>query len=116
MAVALTTLCTACYVERFRLNPYEGRLAVIVNGGSASTAEILAQGLRDLGRAHVFGTRTAGAALPSNIIQLPNGDRFQYPEANYVSAQGRVLEGNGVELDTVVTPTIPALLAGKDLP
>jgi len=107
---------TLNFVINPRLNPYRGRLAILVNGGSASTSEILAQGLRDLGRARVFGTRTAGAALPSNIIQLPNGDRFQYPEANYISAQGRVLEGNGVELDTVVAPTIPALLAGKDLP
>ena len=107
---------TLQFVINPRLNPYGGRLAVIVNSGSASTSEILAQGLRDLGRARIFGTRTAGAALPSNIIQLPNGDRFQYPAANYVSAQGRVLEGNGVELDTVVAPTIPALLAGKDLP
>ncbi len=52
--------------------------------------EILAQGLQDLGRAH-FGTRTAGAPLPSDIIELPDGDRFQYPEANYISVRGRVL-------------------------
>ncbi len=107
---------TLHFVINPRLNPYEGRLAVLVNGGSASTAEILAQGLQDLGRARIFGTRSAGAALPSNIIQLPNGDRFQYPSANYVSAKGRILEGNGVEPDMVVAPTIPALLAGKDLP
>jgi carboxyl-terminal processing protease len=98
-----------------RLEPYTGKLAILVDGSSASTAEILAQGLKDLGRARIFGTRTAGAALPSAIIQLPDGDRFQYPEANYTSAKGRVLEGNGVEPDVVVPPTIPALLAGHDL-
>jgi carboxyl-terminal processing protease len=98
-----------------RIDPYSGRLAVLVDGGSASTSEILAQGLKDLGRARIFGTRTAGAALPSEIIELPDGDRFQYPEANYSSFKGRVLEGNGVEPDVVVAPTIKALLAGHDL-
>ena len=98
-----------------RLDAYTGRMAVLVNEGSASTSEILAQGLQDLGRARIFGTKTAGAALPSSIIELPDGDRFQYPEANYVSAKGRVLEGNGVQPDVVVKPTTAALLQGRDL-
>jgi carboxyl-terminal processing protease len=98
------------------LHPYTGRLAILVNGGAASTSEMLAQGLRDLGRARIFGTRSAGAALPSNIIELPNGDRFQYPLASYVSMKGKVLEGNGVEPDVKVAATIPALLEGRDLP
>jgi carboxyl-terminal processing protease len=99
-----------------RLEAYGGRLAILVNGQSASTTEILAQGLQDLRRARIFGTRTAGAALPSDIIQLPDGDRFQYPEANYFSVKGRVLEGNGVRPDVIVKPTVKALLAGRDLP
>ena len=89
-----------------RLQAYTGRLAILVDHGSASTSEILAQGLQDLGRARIFGSRTAGAALPSEIIQLPNGDRFQYPEANYISTKGRVLEGNGVEPNVAVAPTL----------
>ena len=97
-----------------RLEPYTGKLAILVNGTSASTTEILAQGLKDLGRARIFGTRTAGAALPSDVIQLPDGDRFQYPEANYTSFKGRILEGNGVVPDVVVPPTIEALLTGHD--
>jgi carboxyl-terminal processing protease len=99
-----------------RLEPYTGRMAILVNAGSASTTEILAQGLQDLKRARIFGTRTAGAALPSEIIELPDGDRFQYPAANYVSVKGRILEGNGVQPDVVVKPTIDALLANRDLP
>jgi carboxyl-terminal processing protease len=97
-----------------RVEPYTGKLAILVDGGSASTSEILAQGLKDLGRARIFGTRTAGEALVSELIELPDGDRFQYPEANYTSCKGRVLEGNGVEPDVVAAPTIPGLLAGHD--
>jgi carboxyl-terminal processing protease len=104
------------FVVNPRLEPYEGRLVILVNENSASTSEILAQGMKDLNRAKVFGMRTAGAALPSTIITLPNDDRFQYPEANYRSVNGRVLEGNGVEPDVGVEPTIEALSAGRDLP
>jgi hypothetical protein len=82
-----------------RAEPYMGKLAILIDGGSGSTSEILAQGLKDLGRARLFGRRTMGEALPSQVVQLPDGDRFQYPEANYTSFKGRVLEGHGVEPD-----------------
>jgi carboxyl-terminal processing protease len=104
----------------FVLNPraetYGGPLAVLVDECSMSTSEILAGGLQDLGRARVFGTRTAGAALPSMIERLPNGDGFQYAFAHYTSAGGRVLEGHGVVPDVVVEPDPRALLAGSDPP
>jgi carboxyl-terminal processing protease len=98
-----------------RPETYAGPLAVLVDEGSASTSEILAGGLQDLKRARIFGTRTAGAALPSDIIRLPNGDGFQYAQASYTSESGKVLEGQGVTPDVVVTPTREALLAGRDV-
>ena len=98
-----------------RPETYAGPLAILVDEGSASTTEILAGGLQDLGRARIFGVRTAGAALPSDIIRLPNGDGFQYAQAIYTSVKGKVLEGAGVTPDTVVRQTREALLAGHDL-
>ena len=97
-----------------RPNPYAGRVAILIDALSASTTEILAAGLQDLGRARVFGTRTAGAALPSIIEKLPNGDGFQYAIANYVSEGGDALEGNGVVPDSMVALTRETLLAGHD--
>ncbi len=85
-----------------RPETYAGPLAILVDGGSASTSEILAGGLQDLKRARIFGARTAGAALPSDIIRLPNGDGFQYPQAIYTSVSGKVLEGAGVMPDVLV--------------
>jgi carboxyl-terminal processing protease len=58
--------------------------------------------------------KTAGAALPSMVEMLPNGDLFQYAMANYISEGGRTLEGNGVRPDVEVPTTREALLAGKD--
>jgi carboxyl-terminal processing protease len=97
-----------------RLAAFDGPLAVLVDGLSASTAEILAGGLQDLGRARVFGSRTAGMALPSRIDRLANGDGFQYAIANYVSAGGQPLEGRGVIPDEEVPLTREVLLSGRD--
>ena len=102
----------------FAINPraeaYGGPVAVLVDGSSASTSEIFAGGLKDLGRARIFGTRPAAAALPSVITRLPNGDGFQYAVANYISQGGQALEGNGVIPDVEVKLTREALLAGHD--
>jgi carboxyl-terminal processing protease len=93
---------------------YSGPLAILLDRGSASTTEILAGGLQDLGRARIFGTRSAGAALPSDIIRLPNGDGFQYAQASYTSVNGKTLEGNGVTPDVVVEERGEAVVAAAD--
>ena len=97
-----------------RPRPFKAPVAVLVDELSMSTSEILAGGLRDLKRARVFGVRTPGAALPSTIEVLPNGDRFQYAFANYISANGQPLEGIGVVPDVETPWTREALFEGRD--
>jgi carboxyl-terminal processing protease len=103
---------------RFVLHPrnpvFSAPVAVLVDEVSISTAEILAGGLQDLGRVRVFGSRSAGAALPSAIERLPNGDGFQYAFANFVRPGGEPLEGRGVLPDVEAPLTRDALLAGRD--
>jgi len=102
----------------FVINPrgdvFAGPVAVLIDGNSASTSEIFAGGLQDLGRARVFGTRSAAAALPSIFARLPNGDGFQYAVANYISQGGKALEGAGVTPDEEVMLTRDGLLSGHD--
>jgi carboxyl-terminal processing protease len=105
---------TLKFVVNPRVYTFAGPLAILVDGASASTSEILAGGLKDLGRARIFGTRTAAAALPSVFEMLPNGDGFQYAIANYISEGGKPLEGLGVTPDVEAPITREALLAGKD--
>jgi carboxyl-terminal processing protease len=93
---------------------YTGPVAILVDGFTASTSEIFAGGLQDLKRARIFGERTAGAALPSQIERLPNGDGFQYAMANYISESGLQLEGHGVTPDQVVVLDRKALAEGRD--
>lgn len=105
---------TLKFVINPRADAYSGPLAILVDGTSASTSEIFAGGLQDLHRARIFGTHTAGAALPSVITRLPSGDAFQYAVANYISDGGRPLEGLGVTPDVEISLTREGLLAGHD--
>ena len=114
----LGTMTTRASELKFIVSPrpqtYDGPVAVLIDGLSASTAEILAGGLKDIGRAQLFGDTTAGAALPSQIERLPNGDGFQFAVANYVSQGGQILEGQGVAPHVPVEPSRTRLLAGAD--
>jgi carboxyl-terminal processing protease len=97
-----------------RPRPFDKPVAILVDELSMSTAEILAGGLKDIGRARIFGTKTPGAALPSLVVMLPNGDRFQFAIANYIGVGGKPLEGEGVKPDVEIPLTRAALLEGRD--
>lgn len=105
---------TINFVVNPRVPIFAGPVAILIDANSASTSEIFAEGLQDLKRARVFGTRSAAAALPSVFTRLPNGDGFQYAIANYVSLNGQTLEGTGVQPDTEVKLTRAGLLSGHD--
>jgi carboxyl-terminal processing protease len=98
-----------------RVRPYASKpLAILVDGRSASTSEVFAGGLQDLGRARVFGEVSAGMALPAQAKELPNGDVLLHAVADFVTPKGTRLEGRGVIPDEAVAPTREALLRGDD--
>lgn len=97
-----------------RVTPYEGPVAVLVDGLSVSTSEIFSGGLQALGRARIFGGRTPGQALPAAIVGLPNGDRLMHAIADYTAPGDLRLEGRGVIPDESTPLTREALLAGRD--
>jgi len=93
---------------------FQGKLAILIDGHSACAAEIMAAGLRDNGRARIFGTQSAGAVLGSAVEKLPNGDGFQYATACYKTVAGEMLEGEGLIPDEPISLTTHLLLQGKD--
>lgn len=96
-------------------DPFTGGVAILIDGGTASTSEIFAQALKDLGRAKVVGTsESQGAALPSLIERLDGGALLQYVIADYTSPGGVAVEGKGVEPDIRVAVTREDLVAGRD--
>ena len=97
-----------------RVQPFTGPVALVVDEISVSTSEIFAEGMQTIGRARVFGTQTAGQALPSVAERLPNGDILYHAIANFVSPTGKQIEGAGVTPDVKAPPTRKALLEGKD--
>ncbi|MCB9675720.1 MAG: PDZ domain-containing protein [Alphaproteobacteria bacterium] len=93
---------------------FDGPVAILVDRGSASTSEILAAGLSQAGRARVFGSTTAGMALPSQFESLPNGDVLQLATGDYTAPDGTRVEGHGFTPDAPVSLTLEALREGRD--
>lgn len=93
---------------------YAGRVAVLIDDQSGSTSEVFAQGVKETGRARVFGQTSAGQAVASEIETLPNGDRFQLAIGDFVSAGGYRIDGKGVVPDQPVPLTRENLLAEGD--
>ncbi|MYA08850.1 MAG: hypothetical protein F4060_04410 [Holophagales bacterium] len=99
-----------------RIEGFAGPVAVLIDGGSASTSEIFAAGLQDHGRARLFGGPTAGAALPSIIERMPNGDLLMRAIADFERPSGERVEGRPVQPESSVPLTREGLFAGKDEP
>jgi hypothetical protein len=90
-------------IRSSRVAPFRGKVAVLVNRGSASASEITASALRENIDSPIVGTRTAGAVLVSTFQRLPHGFQIQYPVSDYVSIQGLRLEGNPLTPDIELT-------------
>ena len=86
-----------------RVEPFAGKIAVLVNRGSASASEICAAALRETAGAPILGTRTAGAVLASTYARLALDWEIQYPVTDYVTIKGMRLEGNPLQPDHEVT-------------
>lgn len=83
--------------------PFAGKIAVLVNRGSASASEICAAALREHLKSPVVGVRSAGAVLASVYRRLPQGYEIQYPISDYVTRDGTRLEKNPIIPDVEVT-------------
>ena len=67
-------------------------LAVLVDGGTASAAEITAGALQDLDRAVVLGTRSFGKGLVQATRQLPFDALFKVTVSKYYIPSGRLIQ------------------------
>lgn len=99
-----------------RVEPFGGPVALLVDELSGSTTEIFASGLQALGRARVFGSQTAGQALPAIADRLPNGDILLHAVADFHGPTGLAVEGTGVIPDVVTPLSRESLLRGHDQP
>ena len=67
-------------------------LAVLVDGGTASAAEILSGSLQDLDRAVIIGNRTFGKGLVQTLRNLPYNSSMKITTAKYYIPSGRCVQ------------------------
>ena len=76
-------------------------VVVLINGGSASAAEIVAGALRDHKRAVLIGRKSFGKGTVQRLIPLGRNDALRLTTAIYLTPSGKSVEG-GIEPDVDV--------------
>lgn len=82
-------------------------LVVLVNGGSASGAEIVAGAIQDHGRGILLGTQTFGKGSVQTIFSLKDGSGLRLTTARYYTPSGRSIQAKGIVPDIIVKPAPP---------
>jgi C-terminal peptidase prc len=78
-------------------------LVVLVNGATASGAEIIVSALKVLRGAIVVGTKTAGIGKISSILEAADKDKLKITTGEILTADGRHLEGQGIDPDYCIS-------------
>jgi carboxyl-terminal processing protease len=84
-------------------------MVVLVDHGTASSAEIVTAALQDLGRAKVVGTHTYGKGVFQQTQSLINGGALDITIGEFFTPDGRNLGGGGTSQGAGITPNIEAV-------
>jgi carboxyl-terminal processing protease len=95
--------------DRDTEKPYP--MVVLVNGGCASAAEIVAGALQDHARGLIIGTPTFGKGSVQTVIELEDGSGLKLTIARYFTPKGRSIQELGIQPDVVVPDTRDAAAA-----
>jgi len=92
--------------EKIYYNSEAGKTSLpyvlLVNGGTASTSEILAAAVMDNEGGLIIGTRTFGKGVVQTVKELKEGDAIKLTVAQYFSPGGNVIHEKGINPDYVV--------------
>jgi carboxyl-terminal processing protease len=103
--------------EEFRANvdgdPISIPIAVLINAGSASAAEIVTGALKDTGRAVIVGERSFGKGSVQSVFRLENGEGMRLTTARYYTPSGATIHEKGIapHVEVVMTPEEDTKLA-----
>jgi carboxyl-terminal processing protease len=81
-------------------------VAVLVNSGTASAAEIVAGALKDTARAVVVGETTFGKGSVQTLFRLRDGEALRLTTAHYYTPGGAIIHEKGIEpqVKVIVSP------------
>jgi len=88
--------------------PKFASIAILVDGGTAGSSEVLAAALRDHGVAKLFGSTTFGDGTEQTIMPLDNGASVSVTSARFFTPKHVEFDGKGLKPDVVV-PASPGL-------
>jgi carboxyl-terminal processing protease len=89
-------------------------MAILIDGGSASAAEILSGALNDDRNIPLVGARSFGKGTVQQLENLPDGSSLKITVAHWVLPSGRILDHDGLQPNYPVTITDAQVAAGKD--
>ena len=92
-------------------------IAVLINGQSASAAEVFAGALQDYGAATLVGTTSFGKGIVQSLIPLTDGSAVKITTAHYYTPAGHDLHKKGLTPDITVEQKLDEDLIGQyDIP
>jgi carboxyl-terminal processing protease len=83
---------TDSYMDRMPVRVPDLPIVVLVDGYTASGAEILAGALQDYDRALVVGERTFGKGVVQTVLALPHDRRLRFTTGSWLTPLGRSLQ------------------------
>ena len=90
------------------------RIAVLIDGGSASASEILAGALRDHDKAVLIGEQTYGKGSVQELVNVTPETSLKITVAQWRTPEGIVLSETGLTPDLVVERTFADYEEGRD--
>src|SRR6185369_16398775 len=90
------------------------KTVILINGGTASAAEILSGALHDYKAASLIGEKSFGKGSVQELVNLKDGSAIKVTVAKWITPGGVNLNHNGLDPDVKATLTQDDANAGKD--
>lgn len=85
-------------------NPlYKGPLVIMIDGDTASAAEVLSGGLQEQSRAKLIGAHSFGKGTIQSVTQMSNGGRLVLTTEQFYTPSGKIIHKKGIEPDVCLS-------------